>query len=272
MVWDRKPSRDSGHFWLYLRTAGLSSWQAALANFFHKSLPLNKLHYCLHGGSTPLIICQGASSSKGIDKEFGGLGQEAIQRFWTFLAVPENSGAFFLAGCPGQFFHKSLPLNKLHYCLHGGSTPLIICQGASSSKGIDKEFGGLGQEAIQRFWTFLAVPENSGAFFLAGCPGQFFHKSLPLNKLHYCLHGGSTPLIICQGASSSKGIDKEFGGLGQEAIQRFWTFLAVPENSGAFFLAGCPGQFFSQIPTLKQAALLPSWGFHPLDNLSGCIF
>ena len=81
MVWDRKPSRDSGHFWLYLRTAGLSSWQAALANFFHKSLPLNKLHYCLHGGSTPLIICQGASSSKGIDKEFGGLGQEAIQRF-----------------------------------------------------------------------------------------------------------------------------------------------------------------------------------------------
>ena len=36
----------------------------------------------------------------------------------------------------------------------------------------------------------------------------------------------ATPLKICQGASSSKGIDKEFGGLGQEAIQRFWTFLA----------------------------------------------
>ena len=31
MVWDRTQSRDSGHFWLYLRTAGLSSWQAALA-------------------------------------------------------------------------------------------------------------------------------------------------------------------------------------------------------------------------------------------------
>ena len=198
MVWDRKPSRDSGHFWLYLRTAGL-----------------------------------------------------------------------LLGRLPWPIFHKSLPLNKLHYCLHGGSTPLIICQGASSSKGIDKEFGGLGQEAIQRFWTFLAVPENSGAFFLAGCPGQFFHKSLPLNKLHYCLHGGSTPLIICQGASSSKGIDQEFGGLGQEAIQRFWTFLAVPENSGAGRL---PWPIFSQIPTLKQAALLPSWGFHPLDNLSGCIF
>ena len=34
VVWDRKQSRDSGHVWLYLRTAGLSSWQAALAIFF----------------------------------------------------------------------------------------------------------------------------------------------------------------------------------------------------------------------------------------------
>ena len=33
VVWDRKQSRDSGDFRLYLRTAGLSSWQAALANF-----------------------------------------------------------------------------------------------------------------------------------------------------------------------------------------------------------------------------------------------
>ena len=106
MVCDRKQSRHSGHFWLYLRTAGLSSWQAALAIFFHNSLPLNKLHYCLLGVpcATPLKICQGASSSKGV--EFGGLGQAAIQRFWTFLAAPENSGAFFLAGCPGQFFSQ----------------------------------------------------------------------------------------------------------------------------------------------------------------------
>ena len=47
-----------------------------------------------------------------------------------------------------------------------------------------------------------------------------FHNSLPLNNLHYCLPENSVchPLKICQGASSSTGIDKEFGGLGQEAI------------------------------------------------------
>ena len=88
MVWDRKQSRDSGHFWLYLRTAGLSSWQAALAIFFFTiPYPYTNCIIAFLGVpcATPLKICQGASSSTGIDKEFGGLGQEAIQKFWTFL-------------------------------------------------------------------------------------------------------------------------------------------------------------------------------------------
>ena len=96
-------------------------------------------------------MCQGASSSKGIDKEFGGLGQEAIQRFWTFLAVPENGRAFFLAACPGQFCF-TIPTNCIIAFLGVPcAIPLKICQGASSSKGIDKEISGLGQEAIQKF-------------------------------------------------------------------------------------------------------------------------
>ena len=65
------------------------------------------------------------------------------------------------------------------------------------------------------------------------------------------------PLENRQGASSSKGIDKEFGGLGQEAIQKFWTFLAGlkrfnPQKKsilGRTYFRDI-GQTFSVIPTL----------------------
>ena len=72
MVWDRQQSRDSGHFWLYLKKPGFLLGRLPWPFFLYNSLPLSKLHYCLPGGSVcpPLKICQGA----GIDKEFNGTG------------------------------------------------------------------------------------------------------------------------------------------------------------------------------------------------------